>query len=298
MSAIGPNAAAADANREHSAFTGETIRVLRALAVPEGRIAEPNGPTSVVAVLDTETTGLDADRDVIIELAIRRVRIDETGRIVEVGRGQSWLSDPGRPLDADVAKLTGLSDEELRGRVIDTRVATGMIRSADWVCAHNSAFDRRFVERALPDAAGAKWCCSCVDVDWARRGFDGRSLGWLLAQSGLCHVGHRALNDVDAVVALLADDHEGRSAAAEMLANASAPAWLISAVGASFAVKDVLRRRGYRWDADLRLWRREVPDRARLDEEFWLARNIYSDEARPQALGPRFDRIDPTSRFL
>lgn len=279
-------------------FAGDPVRLLRRLSLPMGAIREPVGDTQVLVVLDTETTGLDPGADSIVELALRRVRIDAMGDIVEIGRGQSWLEDPGHPLDLDVARLTGLTDSDLQGAAIDDGVATGIIASADWICAHNSRFDRRFVERRLPDAAGGRWCCSCVDVDWAARGFDGRGLGWLLSQVGLCHGGHRALNDVDATIAILASESEGRTAISEMVGNAASPAWLVTAAGASFATKDVLRTRGYRWNAGIRCWQREVPERGRQAEEFWLARTIYCDDANPQALGPRIEAVDPAWRFL
>jgi DNA polymerase-3 subunit epsilon len=290
--------APADPAAALAAFAGDPARLLRSVRLVEGRVAEPDGPTSVAVILDTETTGLDFDGDVVIEMAMRRIRFDASGRIVEIGRGQSWLEDPRRALDPKVTALTGITDNDVRGQRIDTGMATGIIRSADWICAHNGGFDRRFVERRLPLTAGSKWCCSCVDVDWRGRGLDGRGLGWLLSQLGLCHSGHRALNDVDAVVALLASEHGGRTALAEMVENAASPAWLVSAVGASFGVKDTLRLRGYRWNRTPRLWQREVPDRERQSEEFWLARCVYAPDANPQALGPRFEPVDPATRFL
>lgn len=292
-----PPAVALDPAGALEVFAGEPVRLIRRLTLPIGPIREPVGDTQVIVVVDTETNGLDPRVDSVIELALRRVRIDATG-IVEIGRGQSWLEDPGRPLDLDVARLTGLTDSDLQGAVIDEGVASGMLATADWICAHNSGFDRRFVERRLPDAAGRRWCCSCVDVDWASRGFDGRSLGWLLSQVGLCHGGHRALNDVDATIAVLASESDGRAAIVEMVENAASPAWLVTAAGASFSVKDDLRRRGYRWNAAIRVWQREVPDRERQSEEFWLARSVYCPDANPQALGPRFEPVDPTTRFL
>lgn len=293
-----PMVDARDAAGALAKFAGEPVRLLRRLSLPVGSVREPVGETQVLVVVDTETTGLNPAADSIIELALRRVRIDAMGDIVEIGRGQNWLEDPGRPLALDIARLTGLTDSELQGAAIDDGVATGIIASADWICAHNSGFDRRFVEQRLPGAAGGRWCCSCVDVDWAARGFDGRGLGWLLSQVGLCHGGHRALNDVDATIAILASESDGRTAISEMVGNAASPAWLVTAVGASFATKDVLRTRGYRWNAAIRCWQREVPDRERQTEEFWLARTVYCDDANPQAFGPRIEAVDPATRFL
>ena len=66
--------------------------------------------------------------------------------------------------------------------------------------AHHADFDRKFVERRLPDAKGLAWACSCHEIDWQAAGFRGVGLGWLLAQAGYFFNGaHRAGADVAAV---------------------------------------------------------------------------------------------------
>ena len=71
-------------------------------------------------------------------------------------------------------------------------------RSAEFVVAHNAGFDRKVLERRLPQAAGLAWACSCAEVDWRAAGFEGgRSLGWLLVQIHRFHGAHRAGDDVD-----------------------------------------------------------------------------------------------------
>lgn len=175
-----------------------------------------------------------------------------------------------------------------------------LLKSADFVCAHNAVFDRAHVERRLPDSAGLAWCCSCKDIDWRAGGYDGRSLGWLLAQSGYFHGAHRAGDDVDAVIQILRQDLPvGGTALAEMLATARAPSWRFRAVGAAFELKDELRLRGYRWDADgsPKCWWREVPDTRRTEEEWWLAGHVYSAEAKPRALGPIVERVTWHERY-
>lgn len=283
------------------AVNGEDdVRLLRRLDVREGETGVGGRINTIIGVVvDVETSGL-GDDDKVIELALRRFRADQDGVIVKIDRGYSWLEDPGRDLPEDIVRLTGLTDADVAGQVIDEDAAVRLLRSADFVCAHNAIFDRAHVERRLPDAAGLAWCCSCRDIDWRAGGYDGRSLGWLLAQAGYFHGAHRAGDDVDAVIQILRQDlPNGGSALAEMLATARAPSWRFRAVGAAFELKDVLRARGYRWDAagDPKCWWREVPDSRRCEEEWWLAGHIYSIGANPRALGPIVERVTWHERY-
>lgn len=265
------------------------FRVLRRLVVPEGATGLPGdlATASVGVVVDCETTGLDPAVDAVIELAMRRLRYDADGRILEIGRAFSWREDPGRPLDPVIVKLTGLTDADLAGQAIDTVAATAILRSAKVVIAHNAGFDRKVVERRLPDAAGLAWACSCNEIDWPAAGFDTRRLGWLLAQAGFFHGAHRADADVDAVLKLLrVMMPNGRTALRELLDTAGAPTAVVEATGAHFDVKDALKARGYRWDGTAAVWRRDVPKVALTEEEFWLAANVYRPDLHPRSAAP------------
>lgn len=165
--------------------------------------------------------------------------------------------------------------------------------------AHNSRFDRTWVENRLPGARGLAWCCSMSQVDWRARGFDGRVLGYLLVQAGFFHGGHRASADVDAMIQLLRHrTRDGRTALAEMIETGARPGWRVRAKGADFGVKDLLRSRGYRWSADDKVWVREIEDARLVEEPFWLAGHVYSIDANPKAICPNLERITPRTRFL
>lgn len=249
--------------------------------------------TSIGIVIDVETTGLNPKIDRVIELAARRFLFDEGGRILEIERGRYWREDPGHALDAEIVRLTGITDAELVGRCIDSDAAEGLLRSAQVVIAHNAEFDRKFVERRLPGATGLAWCCTCREVDWTEAGYDGRSLGWLAAQAGWFFDAHRAGNDVDAVIALLQMRMpDGRTALRELLDTSGDTSTLLKARGASFEVKDALRLRGYRWDPEEKVWKREVYASALMDEEFWLSQNVYAPQFQPRDYGP--ERIEIT----
>ena len=271
-------------------------RVLRRLELKEGHtnLGTRDAPFMGLAI-DVETTGIDPAQDSIIELALRRFRYDRDGVIVAIDRSYAWLEDPGRPISLEIARLTGLTDSVLENQRLDEEAAVRLLRSATVIVAHNAGFDRKFVERRLPEAAGLAWACSCNEIDWRGNGFDGRSLGWLLGQAGWFHDGHRAGEDVDGVIALLGHRFaNGQTALAAMLGRAYADSWIVRARGAAFEVKDLLRLRGYRWDPERKLWWREVGDADRMQEEFWLAGHVYSPEANARAMAPDFIRV---SRF-
>ena len=275
------------------------VRILNRLIITGGPTGEGDASrTSIAAVLDVETTGKDPNEDRIIELAARRFRFDAAGVITDIGQSYSWLEDPGRDLEPEIVRLTGLTDADLAGKCIDEQTALTILTSADVIIAHNAGFDRKFVEARLPEAEGLPWACSCREIDWPERGFDGRSLGWLLSQCGWFHDGHRAADDVDAVIGLLRHRNaDGRTALQEMMESASTPGWIVRAVGANFGVKDQLKARGYRWDTGRSAWFKEVPERDRLAEEFWLACNVYQPSARPRCHQPELEPIDWTRRW-
>lgn len=278
----------------------EGVRHLYPVHLPEGPLDGDGAKGMNIGVaIDVETTGFDFENDRLIELALRRFRFTDDGLITHVGKPHSWLEDPRRPLPDKIKLLTGLTDTDLAGRRVDTDAATALIRSSSLVIAHNARFDRRWVEGRLPDAAGLPWACSQTEIDWLGQGFDGAKLGHLLTQIGYYHTGHRAGADVDALIRLLrhrATDE--RTLLGQLLETSAKPSWIVRAVGAAFAVKDVLKARHYRWDPKAKVWWREISDQDRELEEWWLLANIYNPANRPQALGPHFVSISAMSRFL
>jgi DNA polymerase-3 subunit epsilon len=276
------------------------VRHLHCIELPCGEtgLGDPDDNTQVAVVVDVETTGLDVENDKIIELALRRIRYDPAGRIVEIGKSWSWREDPGVALSEDVIRLTGITDQYLVGRRIDDRIATNILSSSSLIIAHNAAFDRPLVERRLPALPQARWACSMNEIDWRAAGFEGRTLRWLCAQAGWFYDAHRAEADIDAVITLLMHERtDGRSFMWELDSSAASDSWLIEAVGAAMSSKDALRMRGYRWDPKAKVWWREVFERDFPDEEAWLAREIYGPEKYARAMGPRLTRLTAFDRY-
>ncbi|WP_082441417.1 3'-5' exonuclease [Sphingomonas sp. Leaf230] len=273
--------------------------VLRPLKLEAGPTGDGVGRGKFVGVaVDVETTSLNSKTGRIIEFACRRFRYDGAGVITDIDEAFEWREDPGEPLTPEVAMLTGLTDDDLVGCEIDDDTVKRLLCSASFVVAHNSIFDRTWVEDRFPEVRDLPWTCSMSQIDWKARGFDGKVLGYLLMQSGFFHSGHRASADVDALIQLLRhrrdDDCTGL---AELIERGSQTSWLIRARGADFGVKHLLKDRGYRWSGDDKVWWREVDDARLVEEQFWLASYVYAVEANPTALGPVIKRITPRERF-
>ena len=84
---------------------GETL-TLRALALPAQ--ASGSGPLRRGLFVDCETTGLDFDEDILIELAVLPFTYALKGAVAQVleDERQVHRNDPGRPLPEEMTHLT------------------------------------------------------------------------------------------------------------------------------------------------------------------------------------------------
>ena len=253
---------------------------------------------AVGIVLDTETTGLGPE-DEVIELGMAAVAYDPTvARIDHVVRTFGALRQPSRPIPADVSRLTGISDRDVVGQSIDDTEVRAFVSDATVVVAHNASFDRPVVERAWPFFADVPWACSLTQVDWRAEGFEGRKLGQLLCERRRFFDGHRALDDVLALVHLLQQPLTlGPTSFELMMREAAQVTMRVWATAAPFEQRGVLKTRGYRWaNGDCRgpkAWWREVPEGLVESEVSYLREHVYGDPGAQ----PLLRRITSRERF-
>jgi hypothetical protein len=128
--------------------------------------------------IDLETTGLDAERDELIEWGAARLR---GGRVTEtVGS----LVRPEGPISPDAQRITGLDAEQLQSApplrdVLDT--IADELEQAEALIAYNASFDRTFLARgpavSCPTARGSIPfpCCFSSSAAPAARSSSARS---------------------------------------------------------------------------------------------------------------------------
>lgn len=272
------------------------FRILRRLAVANEFGVHPAGPVAAAVVLDTETTGMSRDADQIIELGLVRFEYDlESGEVARVTDVYSALEDPGRPIPPESTAIHGITDAMVAGQALDEARIAEVVRGATLIVAHNAAFDRPFVEQRLPLFATLAWGCSLEQVPWAEEGFRGARLEYLGWASGFFFDAHRSETDCRALLEVLRRPlpRSGRIAFKRLLEAAAEPALRLWATGSPFETKDLLRERGYRWDAERRCWHRVVPKSVAKDESEWLKAAVYG--GRPAQI--EVEVLDAKVRF-
>jgi DNA polymerase III subunit epsilon len=263
-------------------------RVLRRL-VPRTPLAPSIGmDTKTAVLLDTETTGLDARKDEVIELGMVKIDYLPDGRIVGVRGTFSAFNEPTVPISDEITALTGISADMVAGHRIDEAAVNAFVDNSAITIAHNSGFDRKFAERYWPVFEQKAWACSATEIEWRKHGFAGAQLGYLLNGAGFFHHAHRAVDDCHALLEILA--HElpttGAPALALLLETARRKTVRVWAEQSPFELKDSLKRRGYRWndgsDGRPKSWYVDVCESAIDDELAFLKTEIYLRDVEPQ----------------
>ena len=173
----------------------------------------------VGAFLDTETTGLRGS-DEVIEFAIVLFRYDISRRELRVIDRYHGLREPSCAVDPGAEAVHGISFGQVRGKRLKDLVVRRILRKADFLIAHNAAFDRRFVEKLYPETQKIRWHCSMNGISWKKKGFASKGLQQLMAHHGIeTKRGHRALDDVMGALDLLTqrDEQTGRPYLSELL---------------------------------------------------------------------------------
>lgn len=257
-------------------------RVIRRI-LPRTSFAEAGGKNLARGVVvDTETTGINADKDAIIELGMVLFEYDErTGQAYRVLSSFDQLEDPGFPIPPESTAVHGITDEMVAGLGIDDESVAKFLEGVNLVVAHNAKFDRVFLEKRLPIFASLPWGCSLAQVDWSGEGIGSAKLDYIAYQYGFFYEAHRAEEDCFALLEILQQPlpKSGDLVLQSILRGLAQKSYQIYATGSPFETKDILKARSYRWDADKKSWHITVAgDDALKAEVAWLKTSVYNEK--------------------
>lgn len=212
-----------------------------------------------VAIVDLETTGVDRDKDHVLEVGFVLWSVEHRC-ILEAFSG--LLAAEANPAEA-VNGIPAAACKDVGTGVHDNAWAmlVGALQEADAAVAHQADFDRAFCLRASGDYAedvrgiveGSVWICTREDMTWPKAGTGESLIATALAHGVAVTSAHRAIHDCLLLARLfeVVPDIGERLEAA--YAHAKLPkARLVSL--APFEEKDVVKDAGFRWDAQRREW--------------------------------------------
>lgn len=234
-------------------------------------------------VVDTETTGTNPDTDAIIELGMVLFEFDpETGEAYRVLESFDQLEEPDFPIPAESTAVHGITDDMVAGKCIDDAEVARFLKGVSLVVAHNSKFDRVFLEKRLPIFESLPWGCSFAQVDWSGEGIASAKLDYIAYQHGFFYEAHRAEGDCFALLEILQQrlPKSGELVLKSILNGLGQKSYKLYATGSPFETKDTLKARGYRWDGDKKCWHHTLTgDEAVKAEVAWLKSDIYSGKS-------------------
>ena len=219
-----------------------------------------------VLILDTETTGLDPKHDIIVEIAVTLYDLKLATPIASfaaLARGDSNAAEHinGIPV-ASLAEA--FEQERLWVAVCD------LMTSADCILAHNSSFDRSFVEASegfknfyRENAFRPPWVCTLNHVTWPGKRTRNDLTSLALSLGVPVIAAHRAATDVSILERILTRVAEMGVDLQELIGDAMVPRQKVCAL-VSFEQKDKAKAAGFNWEPSTKRWIKE----ARVGEAF------------------------------
>lgn len=265
----------------------------RPVDVPEERL-------TMGVVLDTETTGKEADTCHLLELGMVFFEYDpDTGVVYRIVDVFNALQDPGVPIPPEASAVNGITDEMVRGQAIDAQRVTDLVTFVSIIIAHNADFDRRVCERYWPIFAKLPWACSFRQVPWALEQMGSAKLDYIAYRRGFHYAAHRAEEDCRVLLHVLQGNlgETGASTLKALLDCSAMREMRIWATDSPFSAKALLKGRGYRWSdgtgGQEKAWYCNVTEDKLEAELAWLKANAYGNRSSCVVV----DTMDATNRF-
>ncbi|UJR17758.1 hypothetical protein I4U23_004656 [Adineta vaga] len=262
-------------------------RILRLLPTPHPNHRLPLDDEKIAVVLDVETTGLNLETDELIQLAMVKFIYNQNDNIRDTIDTFSEFNEPQTSVPEFITKLTGITNEMLKGKRINSDDVNKFIVDADLIIAHNATFDRSFCEKLSNAFSEKRWACSMSDVKWSDYGYENKKLKYLLLDQGWFYQSHRALDDAYAVLRILSNPlpNDQGIPFRNLLNSANRTTVLIKAIKFPFVHKDILKNRGYKWhenkQSDRKFWWKQVPEEEKDEELDFLKQKTFDYKDEP-----------------
>lgn len=167
--------------------------------------------SALVAVVDTETTGLtQADQVISVAAILYEVKMP-IGTLVSEVDSYYGLREPSVPISRGAWDVHKITIDQLIDKRLDIEKLTSIISKADIVVAHNAKFDRRMLTPIVPGIRNKTWACSMLALRDYWKELPGRSLDVICDAFEINRPNpHHAMDDCRALAEVLFN-HSGKT---------------------------------------------------------------------------------------
>jgi DNA polymerase-3 subunit epsilon len=199
-------------------------------------------------IVDLETTGLDPNKEQVIELAAALFDVKHRSVVCSTSFLFPCEENPAEEINHIPASLTRVASPWRTGLIL----LTELLAVSDALIAHNAAFDRQWFGKGCLPVIWQPWLCSMTDFEWGSRGANG--LRDLAVNHGVTVAkAHRALADVELVAGVLAS----REDLEELLEEAVKPKITIAAK-VTYDRREEAKTRAFQWNRLTRRWEKKM----------------------------------------
>lgn len=205
-----------------------------------------------IAIVDTETTGVDPEKDRVVELAVITFDLERAAPVEHFASLLRADANPAEHVNRIPAALLSSAPEsgDVWGRAARVTADCSL-----WI-AHNAAFDKQFFPKELRDQK--PWVCSMADLVWPEASKAGMSLAALALAHGVGVVAaHRALTDCDILSRLFMRIAERGIDLPAFIALGLRPKVRVQAL-VSYDDRNLAKEAGFQWDGAKKMWFRDM----------------------------------------
>ena len=217
------------------------------------KVFNQNKKIEKILILDTETTGLDENKDEVIEIGCILFHVSTKSVLSELSFLLPVSSNEAEHVNGISAEVTNIGQPWNDGLNFFLK----LVDCSDFIVAHNVEFDRKWFGKGRLPKLQKNWICSLEDINWSfQKSLKTRPSVTDLALSFSIPVWslHRALSDCFYISEVFkkCENLEG------LLLKATEPRFLYKAL-VNYNERSLAKNAGFRWNSPIEgAWARKL----------------------------------------